>query len=231
MSSKILVVDDEPTLIETVGYNLRKAGYLVCSATDGPGGLAAARREQPDLVILDLMLPGMDGLDVCRHLRRESAVPVLMLSALGEEVDKVVGLELGADDYLTKPFSMRELLARVKALLRRVELLRAEAPGEPARVLTAGNLTVDLDQHRAAVGSRPLTLKPKEFDLLAHLVRSPGRVHTRDSLLQQVWGYEYAGDTRTVDVHIRWLREKIETDPSNPKRIETVRGVGYRLVG
>ncbi len=223
------MVDDEPTLLETVGYNLRKAGYEVRTASDGPSGLEAARRERPDLVILDLMLPGFDGFEVCRHLRRESAVPVLMLSALGEEVDKVVGLELGADDYLTKPFSMRELLARVKALLRRVELLRESAAAAPSRVIVAGDLRIDLDEHRATLGGRALTLKPKEFDLLAYLARSPGRVHTRETILQHVWDYEYVGDTRTVDVHIRWLREKIEADPSNPKRIETVRGVGYRF--
>lgn len=228
---KILVVDDERVLLDTLRYNLVKAGYQVRVAGDGVAALALARQEQPDLVILDIMLPQMDGFEVCRTLRQESAVPILMLTARDEELDKVLGLELGADDYLTKPFSMRELQARVKAMLRRVEMARSSEGDAAGQRLSEGDLQLDLASHQATVAGTPLHLKPKEFDLLAHLMRHPGRAFSRDQLLEQVWGYDYAGDTRTVDVHVRWLREKVERDPSRPEMIETVRGVGYRFKG
>ncbi len=229
--AKILVVDDERVLLDTLRYNLDKAGYEVQTAGDGEAALAAARQHKPDLVILDVMLPKMDGFEVCRVLRQESPVPVLMLTARDEEVDKVLGLELGADDYLTKPFSMRELLARVKAMLRRVELEHADEGDSLAKPLREGQLTVDVASHTATRDGELLHLKPKEFDLLAFLMRNRGRVFSRDHLLERVWGYDYAGDTRTVDVHVRWLREKVEADPSQPELIETVRGVGYRFRG
>jgi len=223
---KILVVDDEPTLVATVKYNLEREGYQVVTAADGESGLSTARAERPDLVILDLMLPGLDGFEVCRILRREMNAPILMLTAKTDEVDKVVGLELGADDYVTKPFSMRELLARVRALLR-----RAEAPAAEAKVLTAGDLQVDLRRREASRQGQALLLKPKEFDLLAFFLRNRARAFTRDQLLDQVWGYDFAGDTRTVDVHVRWLRQKIEDEPAKPARLITIRGVGYRFEG
>ncbi len=227
--AKVLIVEDEPTLRETLRYNFQRQGHEVLAAADGIEALELARREQPDAVILDLMLPKLDGFDVCRALRRESTVPILMLTARDEEVDKVVGLELGADDYLTKPFSVRELVARVRAMLRRVEMLRSAGPSESGRALQAGDLRVNLDEHRVYLADRQLQLKPKEYDLLVFLMRQPGRVFTRDQLLSQVWGYDFAGDSRTVDVHVRWLRQKIEADPSRPVLIETVRGVGYRF--
>ena len=223
---KILVVDDEPTLVATVKYNLEREGYQVVTAADGESGVEVARAERPDLVVLDLMLPGLDGFEVCRILRREMTAPILMLTAKTEEVDKVVGLELGADDYVTKPFSMRELLARVRALLR-----RAEAPPAEAKVLTAGNLQVDLRRREASRCGQALVLKPKEFDLLVFFLRNRGRAFTREQLLNQIWGYDFAGDTRTVDVHISWLRQKIEDEPAKPTRLLTVRGVGYRFEG
>jgi DNA-binding response OmpR family regulator len=227
--AKILVIDDERVLLDTLRYNLIKAGYQVRVAADGAEALSLAREEQPDLVILDIMLPQMDGFEVCRILRQESAVPILMLTARDEELDKVLGLELGADDYLTKPFSMRELQARVKAMLRRSEMARSAGGSATDGKLLEGKLEVDLHSHQARYAGEPLHLKPKEFDLLVFLMRHPGRAFSRDQLLEQVWGYDYAVDTRTVDVHVRWLREKIESDPSTPQLIETVRGVGYRF--
>ncbi|HET8632177.1 MAG TPA: response regulator transcription factor [Thermomicrobiales bacterium] len=233
MVKKVLVVDDERILAETIGYNLRREGYAALAAHDGEAALAAARRERPDAIILDVMLPGLDGFEVCRALRRESAVPILLLTARDDEIDKVVGLELGADDYLTKPFSMRELLARVKALLRRSDL--AQQPPDDGRIaadppVEAGPLRIDLAEHRATWAGRPLDLKPKEFDLLLCFARNRGAVLTRDILLERVWGYAYPVDTRTVDVHVRWLREKIEADPGRPAHLQTVRGHGYRFV-
>jgi DNA-binding response OmpR family regulator len=225
--SKILVVDDEPTLVATLKYNLEREGYEVVTASDGESGLEAARAKRPDLVILDLMLPGMSGLEVCRSLRRESSAPVLMLTARGTETDKVVGLELGADDYVTKPFSMPEVLARVRALLRRS---RAAPDGAEEAVVT-GDLRVDVARREASRGGIPLSLKPKEFDLLLYFARHRSRALSREELLNQIWGYEFAGDTRTVDVHVRWLRQKIEADAGNPKRLVTVRGTGYRFEG
>jgi two-component system alkaline phosphatase synthesis response regulator PhoP len=240
VARKILVVDDEAVLVETIAYNLEQAGYQVITAADGGSALEAARRETPDLVILDLMLPEMDGLEVCRQLRRENTtatIPIMMLTAKGDEIDKVVGLEVGADDYVTKPFGRRELLARVRALLRRADYPAAgddhtsqETSGEvprPSRELVAGPLRIDLAGRRVNCRGQDLELQPKQFDLLTYLVRNRGTVLTRDQLLQNVWGYDYVGDTRTVDVHVRWLREKLEEDPANPKLIQTVRGVGY----
>ena len=224
---KILVVEDEPTLLTTLKYNLEREGYSVATASDGETGLAAARSENPDLVILDLMLPGIDGLEVCRMLRRTSAMPVLILTAKAEEVDKVVGLEVGADDYVTKPFGMRELLARVRALLRRA----GTSPPAEVEVLCAGDLEVNLRSRQARWRSRPLALKPKEYELLVFLMRNPARAFTRDELLSRIWGYDFAGDSRTVDVHVRWLREKIEDQPSKPTRLITLRGTGYRFEG
>jgi DNA-binding response OmpR family regulator len=227
--ARVLIVEDDPNLLHTLHYNFEREGFQVSTAVDGVQALEVARREQPAVVILDVMLPRLDGFDVCRALRRDSTVPILMLTARDEEIDRVVGLELGADDYLTKPFSVRELLARVKAMLRRVEMLQASGPGPAARLLRAGDLVVNLDEHRVHRAGRELQLKPKEFDLLVYLMQQPGRVFNRDQLLSQVWGYDFAGDSRTVDVHIRWLREKIEADPGRPVLIETVRGVGYRF--
>ena len=240
MGRKILVVDDETILVEAIAYNLEQAGYQVTTAADGASALEAARRETPDLIILDIMLPEMDGLEVCRQFRREgntTTTPIMMLTAKGDEIDKVVGLEIGADDYVTKPFGRRELLARVRALLRRAEYPAASderavqetssEPPRPSRELVAGPLRIDLAGRRVNCRGQELELQPKQFDLLTYLVRNRGTVLTRDQLLQNVWGYDYVGDTRTVDVHVRWLREKLEEDPANPRLIQTVRGVGY----
>ncbi|OGO51839.1 MAG: DNA-binding response regulator [Chloroflexi bacterium RBG_16_68_14] len=224
---KILVVDDEPTLVATLKYNLERDGFQVVTAEDGESALDLARSHRPDLVLLDLMLPGLDGFQVCRILRREMQAPILMLTAKGDEIDKVVGLELGADDYVTKPFSMRELLARVRALLRRADI-RPEGERE---VLTSGDLSVDLAKREATRSAQAVPLKPKEFELLAFFMRNRQRAFTREQLLNQIWGYDYAGDTRTVDVHVSWLRQKIEDQPQKPARIVTVRGLGYRFDG
>ncbi len=230
-SPMVLVVEDEENLLQAVRYNLIREGYQVKTAKDGVEGLEAARAVHPDLVILDVMLPRMDGFEVCRILRKESSVPILMLTARDEEIDRVVGLELGADDYVPKPFSMRELMARVKAMLRRSRMTLETLDKEPGKVLRAGDLEMDLTGHSAQLQGQVLDLKPKEFDLLALLVSHPGRAFTREQMLQQLWGYDYVGDARTVDVHIRWLREKIEEDASHPRRIVTIRGVGYRFEG
>jgi DNA-binding response OmpR family regulator len=228
--ARVLVVDDEATLVDTIRYNLRREGYEVHVASEGNEALKLARASAPDLVVLDLMLPGLDGLELCRQLRRESTVPILMLTAKDDEVDKIVGLEVGADDYMTKPFSMRELLARVRAMLRRSRMTQQAADADTAQVVRSGDLEADPLQRKVTLGERTLQLKPKEFDLLVYLMQQRGRVLTRDQLLEKVWGYTFGGDTRTVDVHIRWLREKIENDASSPRRLETVRGVGYRFV-
>jgi DNA-binding response OmpR family regulator len=221
----VLLVDDEPTLVATVKYNLERDGFQVLTAGDGETAMNLARSRRPDLVILDLMLPVMDGLEVCRLLRRESTLPILMLTAKAEEVDKVVGLEMGADDYLTKPFGMRELIARVRALLRRTET----APESES--LISGDLMIDLRRRQAFRGGEALELKPKELELLVFLMRNRGRAFTREQLLRDVWGYDFFGDSRTVDVHVRWLRQKIETEPAKPVRLVTVRGTGYRFEG
>ena len=224
----VLVVEDEENLVEALRYNLEHEGYAVLTAPDGGTGLETARAALPDLVILDVMLPNLDGLEVCRILRRETDVPILMLTAKGEEIDRVVGLEIGADDYVTKPFSMRELMARVRAMLRRPRKTASARMAEPLR---SGSLAVDVDARQASLNGEELRLKPREFDLLALFMRNPGRAFTRDQILEQLWGHDYIGDVRTVDVHVRWLREKIEADPSTPARIITIRGVGYRFEG
>ncbi len=232
--SKVLVVEDDRTLLEVLKYNLIKEGYTILTATDGVQALDIARRQKPDLIVLDVMLPKLDGFEVCRILRREMTVPILMLTAKAGETDKVAGLELGADDYMTKPFSMREFIARIKAMLRRAEMLKSEAAvtGESApSVVKSGDLEIDLTKHRVSRAGAVIDLSPKEFDLLAFLARNRERVFSREQLLEKVWGYDYAGDTRTVDVHIRWLRQKIERDPAHPRRLITVRGVGYKLEG
>lgn len=222
---RILIVEDEADLRNTLKYNLKEQGYKVSTASNGRVGLEKARAKRPDLVILDLMLPEMDGITVVRTLRQESETPVLMLTARSSEIDKIVGLESGADDYLTKPFSLGELLARVRALLRRADRMAART------VLNAGELELDLVSRRAQFQGQPLELSPKEFNLLAEFMRHERAVLSRDLLLTRVWGYEYIGDSRTVDVHVRWLREKIEADPSHPQLIQTVRGIGYRFEG
>jgi two-component system OmpR family response regulator len=228
--SKILVVEDDQTLLSALKYNLTKEGYSVVTAADGAQALEVARSAQPGLVILDIMLPGINGFEVCRILRREMAVPILMLTAKNEEVDKIVGLEIGADDYMTKPFSMRELLARIRAMFRRAEMVEWK-PASKEALVRVNDLEVDIARRRATLGNLMLNLTPKEFDLLVFLARNKGLVFSREQLLEKVWGYEYAGDTRTVDVHIRWLREKIEVEPGKPERLVTVRSVGYKLEG
>ncbi len=228
----VLVVEDEENLLEALRYNLEREGYQVHTATDGGDGLELARRVNPSLILLDIMLPTLDGFEVCRILRRESQAPILMLTAKGEEVDRVVGLELGADDYITKPFSIRELMARVRNTLRRARPLEdAQSPEAANRNHRVGNLEIDLNRHEARLAGQPLNLKPKEFDLLALLVADPGRAFTRDQILEKVWGYDYIGQTRTVDVYISWLREKLQADPTTARSIVTIRGVGYRLDG
>jgi two-component system, OmpR family, alkaline phosphatase synthesis response regulator PhoP len=253
----VLVVDDEQTLRETLAETLEEDGLRVLTAADGREALERFRADSPDLILLDLMLPELSGMEVCRIIRRESSVPILMLTARDSEIDKVVGLELGADDYVTKPFSLRELQARVRALLR-----RSESPGGPATNMVAttsmvagaraveaggstagagavvpqppstvrlGDVSVDLAGHRLLRAGTALPVKPKAFELLAFLLRHPGQVFDRGQLLEQVWGYDYAGETRTVDVHVHWLRMQIEPDPSEPRFLQTVRGVGYVL--
>ncbi len=224
MARTILVVDDETTLRETLVEALEGEGYRAVSAADGREALTRFRADHPDLVLLDLMLPELSGVEVCRILRAESAVPIIMLTAKDSEVDKVVGLELGADDYVTKPFSLRELTARIRAIFRRAE--QAAAP-DAQPWLDLGRVQVDLAGHRLLREGRALPLKPKAFELLAFLLRHPGQVFTRDQLLEHVWGYDYAGESRTVDVHIHWLRHELEDDPGAPQLLHTVRGVGY----
>ena len=219
---KILVVEDETTLRETLAYNLKREGYEVVATGDGGEALELARESQFDLIVLDVMLPTLDGLSIVRILRKEQRTPIILVTARSGEVDRIMGLETGADDYVVKPFSLGELLARVRAVLRR------SAP-EATTALQAGELTLDLIGRKAYRGKEELHLSHKEFDLLAALIKNSGIALSRDRLLQQVWGYDYPGDTRTVDVHIRWLREKIEEDAAEPKRIVTVRGVGYRF--
>jgi DNA-binding response OmpR family regulator len=218
-------VDDEPTLLDTLAYNLRGSGYDVVTASDGAAALEQARSASPDLVILDLMLPEIDGLTVCRSLRAVADTPILVLTARTGELDKIVGLESGADDYMTKPFSLGELQARIRALLRRA------GPRTQSDRMRSGNLDLNLTSRKAFLSDEELNLSPKEFSLLVELMRHQGAVLSRDLLLTRVWGYDYFGDSRTVDVHIRWLREKIEADPSSPNRILTVRGIGYRFEG
>jgi len=228
MSARILVVDDEPAVTDLLAYNLHKAGYEILLAADGREALRLARQSNPDLILLDLMLPEVDGLDVCRELRRTSEVPVIMLTARGEEIDRVVGLELGADDYVSKPFSMRELLARIKAVLRRAQADRLA--GEPATILRGkGSLRLDMESRIVTIGQTSLALTRLEFDLLSLLLINAGRVLTRERLLEQAWGYDFVGDTRAVDSAIKRLRAKLREASAEADSIEAVRGVGYRL--
>ncbi len=232
--TKILLVEDETSLQATIAYNLKKAGYEISTASDGEAALEIAKDQHPDLVLLDVMLPTIDGFDVCRNLRRTSGVPIMILTARGDEIDRVVGLEIGADDYLTKPFSMRELLARVKALLRRRDLLEQDMVSEKqtdGAIIAVGSLCIDLDAYRVTIGDREVSLKPKELELLVHLVKHRGNVCPTRQLLGEVWGYDYYGDSRTLAVHIHGLREKLDAEPGGSRLIETVRGVGYRFSG
>ncbi|MGF1472811.1 MAG: response regulator [Rubrobacteraceae bacterium] len=227
--AKILVVDDEPNIREVVGLYLRRDGHTVLSAADGEEALYLFRHSNPDLVVLDLMLPKLNGFEVCRRIQSERRVPVIMLTAKGEEEERIVGLGVGADDYVVKPFSPRELAARVTAVLRRVE--ESPAPGPDEKVLTFDGLTIDPNKREASVGGNPVTLTAREFDLLHHLASTPGRVYTRDQLMETVWGYTFAAETSTVTVHMRRLREKIEPDPAAPRYLQTVWGVGYKFGG
>ncbi|WP_349255162.1 response regulator transcription factor [Sporomusa sp.] len=227
MAGKILIVDDELNIRELIKFNLEKAGYKVLEADDGQVAVNIAKTNRPDLVVLDLMLPGIDGLEVCRMIknsRETAAIPIIMLTAKNEEIDKVIGLELGADDYLTKPFSPRELLARIKAVLR-----RSQKDSSASGALTVGKLTLNFNRYEAFIGSVKLELTPKEYEMLKLFVTNTGKVFTREQLLEKVWGYEYFGDTRTVDVHVRHLRVKLSQDNDIAEAIETVRGVGYRF--
>lgn len=222
----VLMIEDDPLILDPVVRALEVAGYRVSTATDGAAGFQAALDTQPDLVILDILLPEMDGWEVCKALRRHSTVPVLMLTALSDEIDRVLGLELGADDYLTKPFSTRELMARIKALLRRVEMDSRHRP--QLQVVQVGDITLDLDARQVTKSGEELSLRYKEFELLSLLMMRAGQVVTRAEIFDEVWGTDWLGDMRTLDVHIRWLREKLEDVPSDPQFIQTVRGVGYR---
>lgn len=226
--AKILVVEDEPSLVDALTYSLADEGHDVASVTDGNDALAAIQRERPDLVLLDLMLPGLAGTEVCRQVRATSAVPIIILTAKDGEVDRVVGLELGADDYVTKPFSMRELTARVHAVLRRgSQPAHVEADAAPLEV---AGVRLDPDRYEVTVNGRPVELPPKEFALLQLLLHNAGRVLTREVLIDRVWGADYVGDTKTLDVHIKRLRHRVERDPHHPEVITTVRGVGYKVV-
>lgn len=256
MSELILVVEDELALQETLTYNLERQGYRVEIANDGREALGKARKLQPDLIVLDVMLPTLDGFEVCRILRQELKSPILMLTARDDEIDRVIGLEMGADDYITKPFSMREFLARVKAHLRRERRLRTDQEtslerarqsdttreeGEryldkadkehPKEIFRFGNLAINMTRWEVLLDDQPLSMKPKEFELLVFLARHRGQVLSRELILERVWGWDFSGGSRTVDVHVRWLREKVEKDPANPLRIVTVRGAGYRFEG
>jgi DNA-binding response OmpR family regulator len=236
---KILIVEDDETLLETLVYNLQRQGYEVISANHGRAGLKLALAEIPDLIILDVMLPGLDGIEICRIVRQVHDMPIIMLTARTDEVDKIVGLEMGADDYLTKPFSMRELVARIKVQLRRMRMMQktvSSAEDEASILLPAimqfDNLAVDIDRREVRIDDKPVTMKPREYDLLLFLTRNKGIAVSRDLILDRVWGWESVGtSSRTVDVHVRWLREKIEPDPNRAQRIVTVRGIGYRFDG
>ena len=226
--TRIMLVDDEPLITDSLSYSLRREGFDVKSVGDGSIALQEILAFQPDLVVLDIMLPGMSGLEICRRLRAQSAIPVIMLTARGEEIDRVLGLEVGADDYLPKPFSFRELLARIRSILRRVELDRQVAQ---TQAVTLGNLTLDPVARRVFKGDQELQLSAREFDLLSNLMKNAGRALSREELLTEVWGSDWIGDQRTLDVHVRWLRLKVEDDPASPKYIQTVRGHGYRFAG
>lgn len=226
--SRILLVDDEPLITDSLTYSLQREGFEVKAVGDGPDALNEVKDFMPDLIVLDIMLPTMSGIEVCRRLRKESAVPVIMLTARGEEIDRVLGLEVGADDYLAKPFSFRELLARVRSILRRVELDRQVTQLQP---VTLGDLSLDPVARRVYKGKDELQLSAREFDLLTALIKNAGRALSREELLSDVWGESWIGDPRTLDVHVRWLRLKVEDDPASPNYIQTVRGHGYRFAG
>lgn len=227
--SRVLVVEDEESLLFTLAHSLKKEGYHVLTANRGDDGLKLAREQHPDLILLDVMLPGIDGIQVCRMLRRDSDVPIIMLTALGGESDRVAGLDTGADDYMPKPFGMRELMARVRALLRRSGP-RAQPDTGPS-VVVSGDLTMDRERHEVSRNGQVIHMKPKEFELLLFFTQHPGRVFSREQILDEVWGFDFYGGPRTVDVHVRWLRQKIEDDAANPERLKTVRGSGYLFEG
>lgn len=230
MADKILLVDDEESIVESIEYALNQEGFEVVSAHNGQEALQKVQLEKPNLIVLDLMLPEISGLEVCRILRRErNEIPIIMLTAKGEEIDRVIGLEVGADDYLVKPFSLRELIARIRALLRRSKI--SDIDDSAPQMHQYEDLEMNLTEHKVTVRGKQVELSPKEFKILAMLMSAPNKVFSREELLEQVWGLDFYGDTKTVDVHIRWLREKIEKDPSNPQYVQTVRGFGYRLGG
>ncbi|MHB8088948.1 MAG: response regulator transcription factor [Anaerolineaceae bacterium] len=236
MKNSILVVEDEKALRETLEYNLTNEGYEVETSADGLDAFQKAHNGNYNLILLDIMLPGMDGFEICRKIRAEKNTPILMLTARDDEIDRIVGLEVGADDYMSKPFSMRELLARVKAMLRRVRLMQEESAPVPVEstskeVLTFGDLVIDSIRREVRINNENLELKPKEFELLHYLAINRGRALSREKILEDVWGWDYMGESRTVDVHMRWLRQKIEVDPGQPSRLITVRGAGYRFEG
>lgn len=233
MSEKILIVEDDLTLQETLVYNLSRQGYDIDTASDGSAAVEKVRQNPPDLILLDIMLPGMDGFEVCRIIRKNFTTPILMLTARDDEIDRVVGLEVGADDYLTKPFSMRELIARVKALFRRSHILQQDQLSQPKQKIkyVFDNLDIDQDRREIRINGEVVEFKPKEYELLIYFAKNQGHVLSREQILEEVWGWDYFGDSRTVDVHVRWLREKIETDPAAPQRILTVRSAGYRFDG
>ena len=236
MPETILIVEDEPALRDTLSYNLKKDGFTVEAVGDGRAAVDSARNLKPDLIILDIMLPELDGLEVARIVRKEMNTPILMLTARDDEIDRVVGLEVGADDYLTKPFSMRELMARVKAQLRRTRLLKDELGKQDSKLeahskLTFENLIINLTRREVTIKDEPIKLKPKEYELLEFFATHKGQMLSREFILERVWGWDFIGDSRTVDVHVRWLRQKIEEDASSPTRIITVRGGGYRFEG
>jgi len=228
VAEKILIVDDEKPIVDSIKYTLYKEGYDVVVSYDGEDALEKVRKENPDLIILDIMLPKLSGLEVCRIIRRTSNVPIIMLTARGEDMDRVVGLELGADDYVSKPFSMRELVARIKAVLRRAKM-SVSTEAKTKEKLEFDDVVIDVKGRIVLKRGIPVDLSPKEFDLLVTLAENEGRVMSREYLLNHIWGDDFYGDDRTVDVHIRWLREKLEDDPSNPEHIQTVRGIGYIL--
>ncbi|NCG39669.1 MAG: response regulator [Actinobacteria bacterium] len=227
--TRVLVIDDEPSFTEALSLSLKREGFEVDTADDGVSALSAIARKLPDLVLLDVMLPGISGVDVCREIRKTSTVPIIMVTARGEEIDAVVALEVGADDYVTKPYRLRELVARMRAVLRRSsnEFVR-EPPSSNDQKLVQGDVTLDLERHELRVKEKLVTLALKEFELLTFLIENAGRVVTRDSLMENVWGYDYFGDTKTIDVHIKRLRTKIESNPAEPTKITTIRGLGYR---
>jgi DNA-binding response OmpR family regulator len=227
--SKVLIVEDEESLLFTLAHSMKREGYQVLTANRGDDGLKMAREQTPDLIVLDVMLPGIDGIQICRLLRRDSDVPIIMLTALGGESDRVAGLDTGADDYMPKPFGMRELMARVRALLRRSG--PRAAPDTGPSLVMSGDLSLDRERREVLRGGKVLRMKPKEFELLLFFLQHPGRVFSREQILDEVWGYDFYGGPRTVDVHVRWLRQKIEEDPANPDRLKTVRGSGYLFEG